>query len=371
MTDTVDANAGGDDLAERLRAVAEEPRIVALPDGALDRDCRVYAGAGEWVSSRARFGAIVADRGRKSLRIKPLSEGPGGQSVNLARQAGELGADAFVYGHLDGLDIGDLPLTAVSMGSPARVDVCRFSDGDLLLAEESADIRSWTLADLRAATQGLDRVADADAICWLNWVSFLNTPAAVESFVASTDPTGTPWFVVDPGDVVGSDVETFRRFRDVLATVADRFRLVVTTNRAETQAFASAVRPDWDASVTTEGATPSDEQTDRAAVVALREELDATAVVLHAPERAAAATTEDVFVADNPALAIRTRGAGGGDRFGGALTYGLAVGLDWPEALELGNRAATHYIATGRTAGIDDIARVRVDPADSNGAGAG
>jgi len=73
-----------------------------------------------------------------------------------------------VYGHLDHPVFDDLAADAVSMGDPAEVSVLEFDDGDVLLVEDSADVASWTLADLRAAAPDFDATVSADAVCCVN-----------------------------------------------------------------------------------------------------------------------------------------------------------------------------------------------------------
>ncbi|WP_435144904.1 hypothetical protein [Halobaculum sp. P14] len=332
----------GPSPVERLRDdSAASPRIVALPDGSLDRFCAAHAGAGTRIATRARLGVELTRGKRKSLRLEPYEEAPGGQAVNLGWQAHRLGADVSVYGHLDGVPA--LPFDATSMGRAARVDVCRFADGDLMLADESGDLRDWGLNDLRAAAGDLGGVADADAVCWLNWVSVPNTTDAVERFVDVTDPDGEPLFLVDAGDVVGSDAEAFAAFRDAFRAVSDSdYRLVLTANRAEVRAYMGAL-------LNYGGGDAGGDASDEWHVRRLREVLGCEAVVLHAPDVAVAASPDGQLTVENRDLASRARETGGGDRFGGALAYALTAGWGWREACELANVAASRYIATGDT----------------------
>ena len=336
-------------LAARLRDETASPTVVALPDGSLDRRCRVRVGADRRVTTRAQLGTEVAAGGRKSVQVEVTAEDPGGQAVNLARQAHALGADTRLYGHLDGLP--SFPFEARSMGAPAEIRVWQFTDGDLVIAERSDDIRTWSLEDLPAAAGDLDRVADADAVCWTNWVSIPGVAGSVTEFAERTDGDGA-WFLADPGDVVGSDRDWFGAFREAFAAVAESYRTVLSVNPAELRAFATG----FDAGESADGETDEEADGVRAMARTVRDATDATAVVSHGVDRSVAATPEGIAAAPNRNLASWARKTGGGDRFDAGLVYALSTGWDWDDALQLGNACASRYVATGATAGRGALA---------------
>lgn len=286
---------------------------------------------------------------RKSVQVEVTAEEPGGQAVNLARQAHALGADTRLYGHLEGLP--SFPFEARSMGAPAEIRVWQFTDGDLVIAEGSEDVRAWSLADLRAAAGDLDRVADADAVCWTNWVSVPGAAESVTEFATETDGDGA-WFLADPGDVVGSDRDWFEAFRQAFEAVGGSYRAVLSVNPAELRAFATA----FDAEESTDGGTDEEVDGVRAMAREVRDATDATAVVSHGVDRAVAATPQGIAAAPNRNLASWARKTGGGDRFDAGLVYALSVGWGWDDALALGNACASRYVATGSTAGRGTLA---------------
>ena len=323
-------------LARRL-ADPPAPAVSTLPDGSVDRYCRLSAGALDPVERRRTFVREAESAGRKGFGLDPESIEPGGQSVNAAQQAHALGADATCYGHLDDPEPGrnafaELPFDTVSMGRPATVNVLDFDDSDLLLVEASSDLSAWGLADLRAAAP-LSSVFGTDAVVCTNWVS---TPGMAEAFhkLGAESIPRVP-FVFDPGDVLGSDLGDHRELREALRALGGSVDAVLSVNRSELHAIAAAL-PD-------PPAPPVDDDD-----LAVRDAIDA-AVVKHGKQEALVATGDGIVRVENPVVEDR-RQIGGGDRFAGGLAVGLGAGWDWEVALACGNACASHYVATGDTA---------------------
>ncbi|MBP1986119.1 carbohydrate kinase family protein [Halolamina salifodinae] len=325
-------------LARRL-AEAPSPAVSTLPDGSVDRFCRLSAGALDPVERRTTFAREAAAGRRKGFGLEPERVEPGGQSVNTAQQAHALGADATCYGHLDdpepGRDVFDaLPLETVSMGRPAIVNILDFEDNDLLLVEASPDLADWRLADLRAAAP-LPEVFDTEAVACSNWVS---VPGMAEAFHELGDASipRVP-FVFDPGDVLGGDAAAHRELREAIRALGASVDVVLSVNPTELRALAAAL-PE-----------PPESPDDEKRVRAIRQAADAAAVVKHGKNEALAATREGIVRVDNPVVEDR-RQIGGGDRFAGGLAVGLGDGWNWETALAAGNACASHYVATGETA---------------------
>lgn len=323
-----------------LLADEPNPAVSTLPDGSVDRYCRLSAGALDPVDRRTTFAREATTGGRKGFSLDPEFVEPGGQAVNTAQQAHALGAEATCYGHLDdekpGRDVfADLPFDTVSMGQPAIVNVLDFEDDDLLLVEASPDLPDWSLADLRAAAP-LPVVFGVDAVACANWVS---TPGMAEAFheLGTASLPRVP-FVFDPGDVLGSDLAAHRELRDAVRALGRSVDVVLSVNRSELHAIAAAL-PD----------PPEPPVDDEEQVIAIREAFDAAAVVKHGKNEALAATGEDVVAVDN-LVVDDVRQIGGGDRFAGGLAVALGADWDWSAALACGNACASYYVATGETA---------------------
>ncbi|MFC7166332.1 PfkB family carbohydrate kinase [Halospeciosus flavus] len=316
---------------------SESIRVVTLPDGSVDRRYAVEDNEGT-VESRETFGRRIASGTAKSFMTEHLRTDPGGQAVNAAKQAHALGDDVTLLGHLDDPVLDELDVEGFSMGEPADVRIYEFEDGAVMMTDESPDIQTWTLDELRAVVS-LDYFAAADAVVWTNWASVNNTTEALEALGAA-DIDGNV-FVCDPGDVTIRDPDTIPDLAGALATLEDSFDVVLSANRAETRYIADAL------DVTT--------LDDSSCVRALRDELGITGVVIHASDYAVAARTDETLNVPNVEVDEQARYMGGGDRFSAALAHGLGAGWPWHAALALGNLAASYYIEYGETPSTDDL----------------
>ncbi|MCG1002704.1 MULTISPECIES: carbohydrate kinase family protein [Halobacterium] len=315
------------DLAARL-ADAPSPTMTLLPDGSVDRRYGVLDRENAPASREAFVEQLSG--GQRSFVTEHRGVEPGGQAVNAAIQARELGADVDLYGHLDHEVFGVLDADTASMGAPASVNVYEFEDSAVMFTTESADIRSWTYDDLAAA--GGDAALDADAVVWTNWASF---PNATDALLRAADRPGDGGvFVLDPGGVTARTAAERAAFVDALGALADRYSVVVSANAEELGSIASTVG--------VEGSVVEQ-------VRELRDLAGITGVVMHGERRAVAGTRGGVVNVPNFELAGVSRFTGGGDRFSGALGFARACGWAWEPSLWLANACASYYIGTGLT----------------------
>ncbi|GAB3414712.1 hypothetical protein GCM10027435_09990 [Haloparvum alkalitolerans] len=364
-------------LADRLRGDPLSADVVAFPDGSIDYRCRAEVGAGGRSPSRRELGEGIASGERKSLRLVPERGEPGGQAVNLARGAHALGADVALFGHLDHEAMSALPFRTHSMGEPASVRIVDFDDGAVMLAEESADIRTWGFDDLLAAAPSREAavgaLAGADAVACCNWVSFPDMPAALRTLAErvgerrATGPPGgdddRPVFVLDPGDVVGSDDGAIAELLSVLGALSDAYDVVLNANRREVRAVAAAVGINGaDEGAPPDPEAPADPAADDRRIAALREAAGIAGVVMHARPRAAMATPDGVLALRNLDVGEPRRWTGGGDRFGAGLATALGAGWRPELALALGNAAASRHVAETGIGGPEALAAFVTDP---------
>lgn len=323
-----------EELVELLSA-PPAPAVAAFPDGSVDRRYRVREG-GDRVSSRRSFGGRIAGGGADDFDLVAEGAAPGGQAPNMARQAAALGAETTLLGHLDAPIFADLGVETVSMGEPSRVEVLGFDDGDVMLVEEPSDRADWGIDDLdaAAAAAGSDPYAAA-AVCCGNWASF---PGMTEVLADLADRLTCEAFVLDPGEVTGVDGAAAADLSDALGRLTTACDVVVSVNRREARALASAVDET--------GGHPT-ERIRRAAGVA--------GVVLHGEDAAVAATADETHHVPGVDVADARRDAGAGDRFSAALAYGLAADWGWEPALALGNACAARYVEGGGTATADGL----------------
>ena len=319
-----------DDPRERLEGF-DPGRVIACPDGSVDAYVHVHDAGGR-VTNRAQFGDRV-EAGDRSFRLDSQWHDPGGQSVNMAKQAHALGADTCLYGHCDD-PVFELPFEVVSLGAPARVTICDFTDGDLMLAEESNDLQACDDETLRAAG-AFDE--DPDAVCLANWSTVHGVTDILRAFATAGDAP----VVLDPGSLSGLRNHRAVKFRDALAACGEHRPVVVSANRAETRGLLSALDYDGDWEST---------------LPALREELGIDAFVVHATPETLAATDDGWLVVPTAVVEERATDTGGGDRFSATLACALADDWELEPALHLSNAAAKHFVATGETADVGALA---------------
>jgi len=317
--------------AELVEALSEAPSlaVTAFPDGNVDRRYRVHEGGGE-VPSRRSFGGRIAGAADDFDLVTDGVE-PGGQATNMAQQAAALGVEATLLGHLDAPIFGDLDFETVSMGDPARVELLRFDDGDLMLVEDPESHTAWGVDDLDAAAAAADgEPYAADAVCCGNWASF---PEMTATLAELADRLACDVFVLDPGGVTGIDASAAAGLSDALATLDSACDAIVSVNRREARALAAAVDES--------GGNPIDR---------IRRAADLTGVALHGEDAAVAATPEGSHHVPSVDVADPVRDAGAGDRFSAGLAYGLATGWGWERALAAANACSTYFVEYGETA---------------------
>lgn len=330
-------------LAERLRGSEAAPTVTALPDGSVDEYCRLSVGGDTPVDTREAFvRALTGDR--EAFRVRRESVEPGGQAVNVARQARALGGDATLYGHLDDPLFDDLPFEARSMGAPSRVSVLQFDDGDAMLSTASPDADDWSLDDLRAVADLSDALT-ADAVFAGNWISFPRLGDALRELGDAGLDGGT--FVFDPGDVDGFDPDRLTDLGEALAALTGSYDVVVSANEAEIRALAGALGGGGDGDGGGSATGDGGDADGRLRVV--REATGVAAAVAHGVDRAAASTPGGVVSVPNLAVDAPARRTGGGDRFDAGLAHARALGWDWELALALGNACSSYYVDRAET----------------------
>ncbi|MFC4436790.1 MULTISPECIES: carbohydrate kinase family protein [Natrialbaceae] len=309
-----------DALAERLESefAAERKRIVSLPDGSVDHCYRVTGVEGDPLDSRAELGRHLLDDG-ETFPLERLEVRPGGQAVNASIQVDALGDDAALAGHLDHSVLADLPFETHSMGTPTTIRVLAFDGEECLFPERTERFAEWGVDDLLSVIDWTE-LADADALCCGNWVSFRGLTEVFERL--ATRSVDCP-LVLDPGAIGLAERAAITDLFDALAAADDSLEVALSVSRSEYESAAEVVG--------VSGADPT------ATLSALRSALEITAVVFHGADEAIAATRAgttrvETLEVDDPQLAI-----GAGDRFSGGLACALARKWPWDDALALGN----------------------------------
>ncbi|WP_254534911.1 PfkB family carbohydrate kinase [Halomarina litorea] len=321
--------------------------VASLPDGSVDTLYRVEGGGGP-VDSRRSFGERVAAGESSSFVRERTAREPGGQATNMAQQCHALGDEVTLLGHLDDPVFESLPFETHSMGDPARVDVYRFDDGDLMLAAVPDSRDGWGTAALDDAAEGASGpVYGADALLVGNWAAFPSMTAVLSALADRVD-VGT--LLLDPGDVSAIDSGAAQGLCEALASLDEGCEVVVSANREELSGLAAAV----------------DERgghvTDR-----VRRAAGVSAVVMHGFDESVAATRDGRHLLPAVDVDEGVRNSGAGDRFSAALARARAAGWDWPVALALGNACAGHYLERGETLRFDGLRNYLNDRGEVDG----
>lgn len=326
-----------EDLSAKLSA-PPTPSIAALPDGSVDHRYRLRGPDGQRLS-REDVGRRIS-AGAKTFSVEFLGSEPGGQAVNAARQTHALGAETLLIGHLDHEVLAELPFETISMGEPADVAIYEFSAGGVMFANESADIREWSLEGFESAVgDRLWTVLERDAIVACNWATVPALTTVLGSISAHV-PDDMP-VVLDPGAVSAHSQGIITRFLDELSAMEIELDVVLSPNRSETDALATAVG--------------IEESNRRALAQALLDELGIAAVVVHDRPEAVVATEAAVVSVPNIEATNQVRHVGGGDRFTAGLAFGLAADWSWTESLSLANATSTYYLEHGTSPTPTDL----------------
>lgn len=326
-----------DDLVERLAADSEQRTVTALPDGSVDVYYALRDAEGERIEDRETLAERLTD-GSSSFPVERESTEPGGQAVNMARQAEALGDRVTLFGHLDHPVFEELDVEYASMGSPSRIEIYPL-DGDVLFAEISSDLTDWTLEEFRNVADRPTRRLGADAVCWGNWASAPGTTEALYELAdASIDGE---YLLLDPGPLAARSQEAIRELLRALSALESSYDVVLSCNPSEFTALTDAAGID---------ATDGDERLN-----GLREEAGLTGAVVHAESHAAAATRDRHVNVENLVVEEPVRETGAGDRFGAGLVHALVRGWRWESALALGNACASYAVETGGTADHEAI----------------
>lgn len=359
-----------DDLENRLGDLERDDtrNVVALPDGSVDHWYAVGGPGGERLASREAFGRRVLAGEGDTFPLEPLETRPGGQAVNAARQGHALGDDVTLVAALEHSVFADLAVETHSTGEPARIEVLSFDGEEVLLPERAPEGDGWDLETLAAAFD-LERLRTADGLCCTNWVTYRGVAEVFEHLAANpVEREGVP-LVCDPGAVGGVSASARRDLFDALTAAASSHEVICSVNRAELEAAVDALdgeSGDGEASGDGEGEAKGDresgdgdasrddgssgDRSDLEALAAVRRATGIDAVVLHAADVAAAATSDgterlEMLDVEEPRIAT-----GAGDRFAAGLLCARARGWPWRTALALGNACAAHFVETGETA---------------------
>lgn len=345
----------------QLPATLPGERVVFGFDGYVDRVREVVADRHDpddydRLDTLAGFGDRVQDSvaADSSLSFEWLQHGTrtGGHTCHLARAFGHWGFDPTMIGMygdpvLDTFaeEFADYDLH--TLGEPGYTDAVEFDDGKLMLIEngDTMDL-DWETLTERVDRESLCSRLDGAALLGTGyWAETPDLPDVLDG-VADLwddldDPPGT--LLVDPGDVRKLDAERLHSGTDVIGRLADRTRVVVSVNRAETQLLAD-----------TYGEEPiPDDFEAQARIVA--DQFDASLLVAHGVERSLVLDGDDTTSVAVPAVDDPELTTSAGDHFNAGLALALVAGVDPAGAVVVGNAVAGAFVRSGEPPSFEAV----------------
>jgi len=190
-SDTV-STVSYDELCDRLNRLETGDtccRIVALPDGSVDRWYAIAGAGGDRLEKIDAFTDQLAS-GTRSFALEPIDVRPGGQAVNAATQVHALGETATLVGHLNHPVLADLPPENALDG-----DAVHGSRGRRRPRRNpvfgAGPTENWRLEDLLAVIDW-DRIVGADALCCTNWISVRGLTSVFDRLATASPIRGSP-----------------------------------------------------------------------------------------------------------------------------------------------------------------------------------
>lgn len=215
-------------LTTMLRHESSDNEVTVFPDGSVDTYYKILDSEDDRIDLRVAFAEQIADD-MDTFSIGCTTTKPGGQAVNIAQQMDALGDETWLFGHLDDSLFDSLDFETTSMGAPASVLVYEFEDGDLMLADSSADMLDWSLTDLRAAAgDAFTTHLTTDVVCCVNWVSFDGMTDALNRLAARNFDGNL--FVFDPGDLTSTQAESITRLCEVLGNLERSYDVILSAD---------------------------------------------------------------------------------------------------------------------------------------------
>ena len=354
-----------EELAKKGGSISTKCALVGL-DGFVDRIMSAVdkrTGQGENfspISTIKEFGKRITAAAGKSTNIEIYSriEKIGGNGPILAKALLETGLKVKFIGALGIPTIHPVfenfaaRTDAVSICDPGLTLAIEFKDGKIMLGDTASLDRITYQQIIKIMGEGafIDAVSRSDVIALVNWTMIPNmTPlltALLEKVLPNLGPRENRIFFFDLSD---PEKRSIGDIKTVLSTVS-RFRshgkVILGLNLKEAQhVFRTLGHKDIE---------PNQSNLKKIAS-RIRQDLDASCVVIHPVDSAACATREDSWwiagpVEDNPKITT-----GAGDHFNAGFITGQLLGLSPPACLTLAVCTSGHYVRTAKSPSLFDL----------------
>ena len=246
---------------------------------------------------------------------------------------------------------------AVSLCDAAHTIAAEFTDGKIMLGMmRSLDEITFERIVARMGAAALrSELAAADLVALVNWTMIPHMTAVLERLVADVYPKlprrARRFFfdLADPEKRSAADLGAVLR---LLGRFEPFGRVTLGLNLKEAQQVFAVLRFK---------AVPENERGLRTMAARIREKLGLAAVVIHPKESAACATADGTWWVPGPYASRPLITTGAGDHFNAGFATGQLLGLPPESCLCLGVCTSGHYVRTGRSPSLKDLAKFIAD----------
>ena len=354
-----------EELAKKGSAISSKCALVGM-DGFVDRIMSAVderTGQGEnftAISKIKEFGKRITAAAGKSTNIElfPRMEKLGGNGPILANALLETGLKVNYLGALGIPSIHPVfkkfaaRTDAVSLCEPGLTDAVEFNDGKIMFGNTTSleQITYSRITEVMGEGSFFDAVSRADAIALVNWTMIPNMTSIMVSMLEKVLPNLGPregrlffFDLSDPEKRSEGDIKT------LLATLT-RFRshgkVILGLNLKEAEHVFSVL-----------GHNNLKSSSDNLKKMAsrIRQDLDASCVVIHPVDSAACATRDDSWWVAGPLTENPKITTGAGDHFNSGFVTGQLLGLSPAACLILAVSASGHYVWTAKSPSLFDL----------------
>ena len=307
------------------------------------------------------FAQRIAGAAGKSTNIEfyPLMDKLGGNGPIMANALLAAGTRVTYIGALGRPVIHPIFLSfaqraeVISLCDPATTTAVEFGDGKLMLGQlRSLDgITMESIEEVMGAEHLRNTLAAADLVSLVNWTMIPNMTAILRSLVADVLP-GLPSrdgriFFFDLADPEKRSREDLLEVMEIISRFGESGSVTLGLNLKEAQRVHAEL-----------GFSPRavSEEDLRMTASEIRRTLKLDTVVVHPRESAACATAEGTFWVPGPYTDKPLITTGAGDHFNAGFTQGQMLGMEPEVCLTLGVCTSGHYVRSGHSPGLDDLA---------------
>jgi sugar/nucleoside kinase (ribokinase family) len=239
-----------------------------------------------------------------------------------------------------------------SIGEPGHTDALEFEDGKIMLGKHAGlgDITWPTILARVGAERFAERFLGADLVGFVNWTMLPHMSDVWEALLAEVCPRATGarrtifFDLADPEKRTAPDL---RRALSLIARFEHHFEVILGLNEKEAYEVGAALGLDTTRR-TPEGLGLLGRE--------IQSQVAVTSVVVHPTAYALAVRRGQVSLVEGPYTEKPVITTGAGDHFNAGFCTGRLLGLDDAQALLCGVAASGHYVRTGASPSVADVA---------------